>query len=268
MAAKTRKKQQSETDGTLRLSALESNGGGSASGSASSGNTNASVKSTGTSSAGTAPSGKTGESGYAAWLAAYGTDAGAAYDASVREAERTYDRAGSGYGAQGEALGRAELTGSGYGDYLDGVAYAAKIRAQESAAEKRLEADKANRAGYAAYLTEQAERAQSTLNAIRLQKITDESIAYEYARTCGMGDEDARTISRLVGQMNTGEETSTSAVRQRVTIMQYMVSMEFTRDAAYAYALSCGVGERLARQMAEATESAVAAKNQNKIHYY
>ena len=247
MAAKTRKKQQSETDGTLRLTAYEGGGSGSASGSASSGG---------------AASGN--KSGYAAWLAAYGTDAGAAYDASVREANQTYDRAGSAYGAGGETLGRAGLGSSGYGDYLDGVAYAEKIRAQESAAQKKLDIDKANREGYAAYLTAQAERAQSTLNAIRLQKITDEDTAYEYAKTCGMGEEDARMISRLVGEMNTGEETSTSAVRQRVTIMQYMVSMEFTRDAAYAYALSCGVGETIARQMAEATESAVEAKNKNK----
>lgn len=204
--------------------------------------------------------------GYASWLELYGTDAKAAYAKAARAADITYDRAGSRYGARGEAVARAGLTGSGYGDYLDGVAYATHARALADAAEKQAETARQNRRDYADYLTAESKRRQSLLGSIKGQGITDEATAEAYARACGMSDGDAAVIGTLVGKMR--ESGSGVSVHQKVKVMQYMVNQEMPREVAYSYALTCGMTEQEAREMAEATEAAVNAKNKNLIHYH
>lgn len=206
------------------------------------------------------------EDGYTAWLRTYGADSKGTYARAMQAADAAYDRAESGYGARGETLARAGLTASGYGDYLRGVAYAERGRARETAAEARETTDAENRAAYAAYLTAQGERNRKVLNGVKRQGITTTEEAYAYAKTCGMGEEDARTVAALVGQMRANG--SGVSVHQKVTVMQYMVNLELPREVAYGYALSCGMSEEEAREMAEAADAAVAAKNKNKIHYY
>lgn len=206
------------------------------------------------------------EDGYTAWLRTYGADGKGAYARAMQEADAAYDRAESGYGARGEALARAGLTASGYGDYLRGVAYAERARTRESAAVTRETTEAENRAAYAAYLTEQGKRRGEVLSGVKRQGITTTEEAYAYAKTCGMGEADARTIATLVGQMRASG--SGVSVHQKVTVMQYMVNLELPREVAYGYALSCGMSEEEAREMAEAADAAVTAKNKNKIHYY
>lgn len=206
------------------------------------------------------------EDGYTSWLRTYGADGKGTYARAMQAADAAYDRAESGYGARGEALARAGLTASGYGDYLRGVAYAERARAQESAAAARETTEAENRAAYAAYLAEQGERRKKVMSGVKWQGITTTEEAYAYAKTCGMGEEDARTIATLVGQMRASG--SGVSVHQKVTVMQYMVNLELPREVAYGYALSCGMSEEEAREMAEAADAAVTAKNKNKIHYY
>lgn len=203
--------------------------------------------------------------GYASWLKQYGTDAAKVYADAARAADGTYARSGSRYGARGESLGRSGLTGSGYGDYLDGVARSDRAKALEDATAAGEAAAEGNRRGYAEYLVKQGTRRKSILSSIRGQGITDPEVATAYAAACGMNETDAALVGSLVGQMR--ESGSGVSVHQKVKVMQYMVNIGMPRETAYVYALSCGMTESEAREMAEAAEAAVNAKNRNQIHY-
>ena len=62
------------------------------------------------------------------------------YNKTVLDASREYDRARAAYGAEGEAMARAGLGGSGYADYLDAQAYAARQGSLDSARDTRQSA--------------------------------------------------------------------------------------------------------------------------------
>ena len=188
------------------------------------------------------------------------------YDHAAKAADITYARSDSRYGVRGETLARAGLTGSGYSDYLDGVAYATRAKALSDAAEQMADTTRRNRLSYAEYLEKQGTRRQSVLGGIKGQGITDAKVAGAYAKACGMSDEDAEIIGTLVGEMR--ESGSGVSVHQKVKVMQYMVNLEMPQETAYAYALTCGMTEKEAREMAEATEAAVKAKNKNMIYYH
>lgn len=92
--------------------------------------------------------------GYTEWLEAGGM-AGAAqrqYDATVRAAETDYAKSKALYGQNAETLGRAGLTGSGYGDYLTGAGFAAMQGAKVAAADTKALTEAQQRTGYANYL--------------------------------------------------------------------------------------------------------------------
>lgn len=91
---------------------------------------------------------------YEDWLVAGGMDGAAqrAYDESVRRSETEYERAKAQYGAKAEALGRAGLTGSGYGDYLTGAGFAAMQGAKVAAADTKALTEAQQRSDYANYL--------------------------------------------------------------------------------------------------------------------
>ena len=92
--------------------------------------------------------------GYTEWLEAGGM-AGAAqrqYDATVRAAETDYAKSKALYGRNAETLGRAGLTGSGYGDYLTGAGFAAMQGAKVTAADTRALTEAQQRSDYANYL--------------------------------------------------------------------------------------------------------------------
>lgn len=93
-------------------------------------------------------------SGYGEYLANAGKGVQAGYDQAVAAARRQYEQNRANYGASGESLARAGLTGSGYGDYLEGKAFSA-MQQNIGAAET------ARAASYADYLTRSEESAAS-----------------------------------------------------------------------------------------------------------
>jgi ribosomal protein L11 len=94
-----------------------------------------------------------GALGYGAWLEQSGNDTQAAYERAVAAARRQYAMNRASFGLRGEQLGRAGLTGSGYGDYLEGKAYASMVGAEATAEAQKAEGDRQNAIGYASYLT-------------------------------------------------------------------------------------------------------------------
>ncbi|MBR0442724.1 MAG: hypothetical protein IIX15_00130 [Clostridia bacterium] len=109
-------------------------------------------------------SAETESGGYSGYLSSYpsyeeylmgdGAEIQSAYSKAVQNAKQEYAMNRATYGARGEQLGRAGLTGSGYGDYLEGAAYSAMQGAISQAELGRAQS-------YAAYLTEQQQSAAS-----------------------------------------------------------------------------------------------------------
>lgn len=83
-----------------------------------------------------------------------GSDVQNAYNEAVAAARREYDFNRATFGARGEQLGRAGLTGSGYGDYLEGKAFSAM-------ASGVAQAETARAKSYADYLTQKSLQASS-----------------------------------------------------------------------------------------------------------
>lgn len=93
-------------------------------------------------------------SGYGEYLANAGKGVQAGYDQAVAAARRGYEQGKATYGASGESLARAGLTGSGYSDYLEGKAF--------SAMQQNIGAAERGRAqSYADYLTSAEQSAAS-----------------------------------------------------------------------------------------------------------
>ena len=90
---------------------------------------------------------------FAKWL-----EADPAYQAALKQAQGDYDRALATYGAQGEALARSGLVGSGYSQWADAQAYAQMQNAKQNAFDT----------GYAKWLNEKqlAETAKSEASAL------------------------------------------------------------------------------------------------------
>ena len=83
----------------------------------------------------------------------YGGDAAQKnYDNALTDAESDYARAKATYGQKAETLGRMGLTGSGYGDYLEGLAYSEMQGAKQNAALTRDERQAEQQRSYGEYL--------------------------------------------------------------------------------------------------------------------
>ena len=122
---------------------------------------------------------------YGDWLAAGGMAGAAqkAYNEAVRAAETDYEKSKAMYGANAEALGRAGLTGSGYGDYLTGVGFSGMQGAKVAAADTKALTEAKQRSDYASYLM----GVQQT-NA-QLQAQADAANRQSYAQYLALGGE-------------------------------------------------------------------------------
>lgn len=110
-------------------------------------------------------------SGYADYLKGDGKGVAEGFDQAVAAAREEYARNRATFGARAESLGRAGLTGSGYGDYLEGKAFTAmqqKIGAAETAKAQSyadyLTQKEAAASSYAAYLAGEEQAAKEKLD--------------------------------------------------------------------------------------------------------
>lgn len=122
------------------------------------------------------------------------------YDKAVRQAETDYLKAQASYGQKAEQLGRAGLSGSGYGDYITGVGYAASQNAKLAASEQKAAADVAAANSYAEYLT----GVNAANVQLRAESIEEQERAYQLGKTMheevyslasqGWSEDDVRTF--------------------------------------------------------------------------
>ncbi len=171
------------------------------------------------------------------------------------------------YGAKAESLGQKGLGKSGYshllaeeeGQKLSGRIANAKQDAREAMGE--------HLPTYYEYLTRMGEGAEGVVEELRTQGISTYDTAYAYSLNAGLDKDTAALTATLLSNMESKPKNA-ATVQQRATILNRMLELDLTRDAAYAYALSCGVGEEVAKELADAVYTVAAGQEKNHLLYY
>lgn len=209
---------------------------------------------------------------YESWLVKYGQSAEGAYKNAVRAADTAAAEAKATYGTRGAALLARGLTGSGYSDYLSGLAYTEKQRAVRDAKSAYTKANAANQTAYAAYLDKErdeavkaaekeAERRKSLFLSLLSQNVEDEESAAAFLTENGL---DAETAARMA-KKSVSMVKNASSVKKAV--LSYALNHYMPYKATYDYAISYGLSPAVAEEIAKTAHSALNA-NYNPEDYF
>lgn len=179
---------------------------------------------------------------------------------SLQEADSDYARAKATYGTRASYLLGKGLSESGYSDYLQNAAYAARVNKQTAAKQAFTDAQAKTESAYAAFLQEarkQAENAYqkdqkttaSAFSKLLSQTIADKTVAKNYLVSMGVDEQTAEVLATQSIEMfhNTFE--------RRKNVLSTVLSDRMTYDRAYRFALSNGLTEDMAREIAELAQS-------------
>ena len=115
------------------------------------------------------------------------------YNQAMQDLDSAYDRALPGYGTRGEQMAQGGLTGSGYGDYLSGQAYAVRAQGQAAARQQYEQSRRTFLATYNQYRENMAEqRRQNLLQTVQSAYAAGQSeeMYAHYAKAVGIPQED------------------------------------------------------------------------------
>ena len=206
--------------------------------------------------------------GYAEWLKSNGSKTDASYAAAVKDATLAYDRALEGYGAKGEKLVGLGLDEGGYSAYLSSqrahVRDAALAEAREQYDADRLTDEK----GYAAYLRSRNSQTATLFKSLTASGISDYQTAYDYAISMGATPDNAEMVAILAGEWADKTEVSGSEGVMRLRVIGSIIDLELPHDAAYAYALACGLNDSTAKEVADAATDALEKRYGYKVPTY
>lgn len=171
------------------------------------------------------------------------------YAQSLLTADREYARSLSGYGTGGVSLERSGLDGSGYADYLDGVAYAQRRKSQD-AAERALEgAHREGRQQYADLLMQAVEKGEekkkAAYNGIIQNGYLRLEDAYHYALGQGISKEDAQSLAALAVKTNMND------TRRQAEVIRFCIQCSFYYEQSKLYAQRMGYSEEIASNIAD-----------------
>ena len=157
----------------------------------------------------------------------YGGDAAKKnYDRAIENAKTDYARAKSTYGQRAETLGRAGLTGSGYGDYLEGLAYSEMQGAKRDAALTRDKQKAEQQRSYGEYL----ENKKNTLSQnYQNWLVTSANKTYDLDTLKGMLAEQVKNGDLTQAQAdaiidNYGKGSDAGSVEQRPAILSKLTA--------------------------------------------
>lgn len=139
------------------------------------------------------------------------------------------------------------MTSSGYGTYLKDAAYTAeRLRAATLEKEARKEGIE-NAKGYAAYLAQHekdvADATKKVSGELKSDAVSDYDTAYEYAKSRGLGDEEAKTAAQ--------DATETYHRKTVRKILTQVFNTGMTRSQAEAYAYANGLSAEDSAQIGE-----------------
>lgn len=178
----------------------------------------------------------------------------------VKTAQQDYLRSLSTYGTQGEQLAKAGLYGSGYSEYLSGLAYADR---QNSVAQSKRDKENAMSKGYSAYLQgyekTRASSEKSALSEILKQGIVDREQAYQLAASHGLSHGDALRLSETSVALSE-EKQKKEKEALRLQVLQKMLNYGFKEKHGILYAQTYGFSESEATELAKLAERLYRAK--------
>ncbi len=181
--------------------------------------------------------------GYEDWLKTNGIQSEKIYADSIRDITGDYKRTRSEYGAVAEGLSNIGLTSSGYSDYLSGQAYSNMQKRKAGAISKYAENEAKNRTGYAEYLKERGEKYEKVLAGAQKSGIVNLEDAFSYALAAGLDNESAALLAKTVSDRE--------KKRLRDSALDAIIKNKFNKKQAHEYALSLGLGEDVAKELAE-----------------
>ena len=126
---------------------------------------------------------------YADYLTYTGRDPVGDYQAKVRQANLDYAKAMSTYGQNAEKLAKSGLSGSGYGEYLTGLAYAGKQSAVAGAQKDAKAALDQSFSSYGDYIESLKNTNEQAAMTGILNQMLEGDAAKEYARSLGVTED-------------------------------------------------------------------------------
>lgn len=178
---------------------------------------------------------------------------------SLARADTALAEAKSTYGARAASLLSRGLSASGYGDYLDGAAFAAHAKSVNAANTAYTKRKKESEASYADYLEKANaeasaayEKEKSTLSAafskLLSAKIVDEDSAAAFLIGLGIDEENAKELAKKNAEVQKGSNA------RRNSVLSYALSHNMYYSRAYAYALANGLSEAVAKEIAKISQ--------------
>lgn len=208
---------------------------------------------------------------YEGWLAMYGKDSQESYNRAKAEADNDYASSRAEYGQRAASLYKNGLTSSGYSDYMNQTAYAARSNALARAAEQKSKTDAENREGYRDYMIklyeeekktqeEATEKERSLFSSLLGKNLLDLQSAITYLTTNGMDEGRATELAEQSLVIQRGKES----FRQK--IITSAISARMGYSAAYQFALYQGVSDDEAREIAGAVAYCVKQGYRNNVY--
>ena len=200
-------------------------------------------------------------SSYDEYVADTQSQAEATLRESISRADTALAQSKASYGARAASLLSRGLNGSGYGDYLEGAAYAARVKSVSEAQKAYERKQNESKASYAAYLEkldaeaeEAYEKEQETLSSafskLLSANIVDEGSAAAFLMGLGVDEESAKALAKKNAEVQKGVGT------RRNSVLSYALSHNMYYSRAYAYALANGLSADVAKEIAKISQEA------------
>ncbi len=188
-----------------------------------------------------------GAKGYAKWISEQASSPSIKRAEAVTKADTSYRTALAGYGKNAESLAGAGLARSGYAEYLNALAEDKKKSAVTGAALAEQKSVAKGLKEYEGYLDEvekdRLEKYEKAVRSIQSDKLAAYGAAYDRALSFGLDEESAKKAAT---------EASTavkSTLRQK--LLTEIATKRMTSEATRAYALTLGLDEEIADELAE-----------------
>lgn len=166
------------------------------------------------------------------------------YRAELGALDAAYDRALPGYGVKGEQMAQAGMTGSGYGDYLSGQAYALRASGQAVARQNIMANNKAFQSDYNKYLTQQNDKREQNLQKmieVAYNSAMDPEMFVEVATKRGISKADAERGKSILEGYYMGFGAPASVKEQMQTLANNAYNLNLSGDAFKEYAKAFGL---------------------------
>lgn len=191
---------------------------------------------------------------YGEWVTAHIDPSDTQRREALQAALGTYGTSVPSYGQEGELLGRAGLTDSGYSHSL---AAQNEVALWQAPLDIEKSQEQAFGEGYAKYLEQyegkQQKARETAFSRLRTGKYTDYGKAYAHALSLGLNEENAKSVAKEAVAYNQSAQSDNRAALRR-SVLDKLVRYRLTAKTGYPYAIECGLSEAEARVIAEVAE--------------